>query len=159
MGRWQDGQSQRREGNTVYRCGLQKRRVNGRPGLAAVFPVHPLGTIHGVTALHCLVRRHNGRAVKAISRKGETEHCDKDWFGEAHRHPPLDRLEGRESILSARAIPQPHPGDVRSGDLVIKASGDRKTAPESENRKLYRGLARMSAGPGKPQLIGKDGKP
>jgi len=83
-GRRLNNQGQRRESNAVHRCRLHKRRVNGRPGLAAIFPMHAVGAIHGFAALHGLIGRHDGRTVKSVSREGKTQHCDQDWSGKAH---------------------------------------------------------------------------
>jgi hypothetical protein len=85
-GRRLNRKGQRCERNPMYRCGLHKGRMHGRGGLAAIFSVHPMGTIHGVAALHCLIWRHHGGTVKSISRKSETEHGHQNGFAKTHRH-------------------------------------------------------------------------
>ena len=68
---------------------LYKGRVHGRHGLAAFLAVLVAVRCarHRIAALHRLIGRRHGQAVKGIRGKGDDHHREKNWPNKTHLYP------------------------------------------------------------------------
>ena len=74
------GQNRRRMASDINDVRLHKRRMQRRHGLAAILAgvTRVMRARHAVTALHCLIARGTGGAVKRIHSKTGNQHNRED---------------------------------------------------------------------------------